>query len=147
MLWCPHNVLTNIFSSFPTHAFPLEIQPYRPPQAVKDAHIAKITSCDDNFAALSSNGELFTFTLPNPSEFDGVLGKEKAGIKPQRVWALRKKFSAVKVCIYCLICTSIHLIGVNNNVGRRPWLRWFHHHMYRIRPCLRSFPKRQEWTE
>ncbi|KAJ6618827.1 hypothetical protein B0H10DRAFT_2028138 [Mycena sp. CBHHK59/15] len=80
---------------FPTNAFPSEIQPYRPPQAIKDAHIAKITSCDDTFAALSSNGELFTFSVPYPSEADGNSGRG-SGFKPQRVWALRKQFSAVR---------------------------------------------------
>ncbi|KAF7311367.1 hypothetical protein MKEN_01038600 [Mycena kentingensis (nom. inval.)] len=77
--------------NFPTQAFPSEIQPYRPPQAMKfmDAHIAKITSSEDTFAALSSNGELFTFSTPDPNEA-GQLSK------PQRVWALRKQFSAVR---------------------------------------------------
>ena len=103
----PHTHI--IHPSFPTQAFPSEIQPYRPPQAVKDAHISKITSCDDVFAALSSNGEVFTFSVPNlgstmenmsgsaPLSSEGRVGGA-APFKPQRVWALRKKFSAVKVC-------------------------------------------------
>ncbi|KAJ7085719.1 hypothetical protein B0H15DRAFT_846085 [Mycena belliarum] len=82
---------------FPTHAFPSEIQPYRPPQVMnlKDAHIAKITSCEDTFAALSCNGELFTFVVPDPSDADTNSGRGQ-GFKPQRVWALRKQFSAVR---------------------------------------------------
>ncbi|KAJ7137732.1 hypothetical protein C8R44DRAFT_766051 [Mycena epipterygia] len=82
---------------FPIHAFPSEIQPYRPPQAMKlkDAHIAKITSSEDAFAALSSNGELFTFSVPEPGETDANAGRG-LGFKPQRVWALRKQFSAVR---------------------------------------------------
>ncbi|KAF7295284.1 hypothetical protein MIND_01067600 [Mycena indigotica] len=79
--------------NFPSHAFPSEIQPYRPPQAKLDAHIAKITSSDDTIAALSSNGELFTFSIPDPGEAE--LGRSHA-FKPQRVWALRKQFSAVR---------------------------------------------------
>lgn len=94
----PLSSLTHAPGSFPTQAFPSEIQPYRPPQAIKDADIAKITSCEDTFAALSSNGELFTFTVPNPSEAERASGKDRSGIKPQRVWALRKQFSAVRVC-------------------------------------------------
>lgn len=70
--------------NFPTQTFPSEIATYRPPQAVRNASIQKITSCENTFAALSSNGELFMFTLPSA----GV-------VKPQRVWALRKQFSAV----------------------------------------------------
>ena len=83
--------------SFPGHAFPLEMRPYRPPQAVQDAKIAKITSCDDLFAALSFNGELFTFSVPNLMEVESSAGKDRPNFKPQRVWALRKKFTAVKV--------------------------------------------------
>ncbi|KAG6914357.1 hypothetical protein DXG01_000829 [Tephrocybe rancida] len=81
---------------FPGHGFPAEMQPYRPPQAIKDAKIAKITSCEDMFAALSYSGELFTFSVANPSEAGAASAKEKSGFKPQRVWALRKKFSSVK---------------------------------------------------
>jgi hypothetical protein len=93
--------------SFPTQDFPSEIQPYRPPQAIKDAHMSKITSCDDVFAALSSNGEVFSFSVPNlGSTMEGLSSslpssESRVGggalFKPQRVWALRKKFSAVKV--------------------------------------------------
>ena len=105
--------------SFPTQAFPSEIQPYRPPQAVKDAHISKITSCDDVFAALSSNGEVFTFSVPNfgstmeslsgsvPLSFEGRVGGG-APFKPQRVWALRKKFSAVKVSFFRMTFSIAH---------------------------------------
>lgn len=82
--------------TFPGHAFPLEMQPYRPPQAIQDAKIAKITSCNDLFAALSFNGEMFTFSVPNLVESDNSLGKDRPNFKPQRVWALRKKFTAVK---------------------------------------------------
>ncbi|KAG6821309.1 hypothetical protein H0H93_000170 [Arthromyces matolae] len=81
--------------TFPGHSFPSEMQPYRPPQAVQDAKIAKITSCDETFAALTFSGELFTFSAANPSD-PGAASKEKSGFKPQRVWALRKKFSSVE---------------------------------------------------
>ncbi|KAF8994964.1 hypothetical protein BDQ17DRAFT_1392318 [Cyathus striatus] len=80
-IWNDRHVRVN----FPAHIFPSEIQPYRPPQATKDSDIKKITTCDDVFAALSSNGEVFIFNAPNAPRF-----------KPQRVWALRKKFSAVR---------------------------------------------------
>lgn len=91
------SVFTFEISSFPGHAFPPEMQPYRPPEAIQDAKITKITSCEDTFAALSFNGELFTFSVPSITEGDGASGKERPSFKPQRVWALRKKFSAVKV--------------------------------------------------
>ncbi|KAF8886287.1 regulator of chromosome condensation 1/beta-lactamase-inhibitor protein II [Infundibulicybe gibba] len=72
---------------FPDHAFPSEIQPYLLPQAIKDTKIAKVTSCDDTFAALASNGELFIFSAPSDST---------VAVKPQRVVALRKQFSPVR---------------------------------------------------
>ena len=90
------------------HAFPSGIQPYRPPQSVKDSHISKITSCDETIAALSSNGEVFIFSAPPPSqstsshaegssvELQQNRNTKPAAFKPQRVWALRKKFSSVK---------------------------------------------------
>ena len=91
------------------HAFPTGIQPYRPPQSVKDSHISKITSCDETIAALSSNGEVFTFSAPPlPPNQSTSSHAESSSVelqnrntrpvtfKPQRVWALRKKFSSVK---------------------------------------------------
>ena len=90
------------------HAFPSGIQPYRPPQSVKDSHISKITSCDETIAALSSNGEVFTFSAPPPPNQSTSSHAESSSVelqnrstkpavfKPQRVWALRKKFSSVK---------------------------------------------------
>ncbi|KAJ7864863.1 hypothetical protein B0H14DRAFT_2735954 [Mycena olivaceomarginata] len=68
---------------FPTHAFPSEIEPYRPPQAMKlkDAHIAKITSSEDTIAALSSNGELFTFPVPDPSDTDANAGRGFSAVR------------------------------------------------------------------
>ena len=82
------------------HTFPSGIQPYRPPQSVKDSHISKITSCDETIAALSSNGEVFTFSAPSSSHADNAAevqnrNTKSATFKPQRVWALRKKFSSV----------------------------------------------------
>lgn len=82
-------LLSHTFLSFPTQTFPSEIVTYRPPQAVRNTSIQKITSCENTFAALSTNGELFTFTLPTTG-----------AVKPQRVWALRKQFSAVTVRLF-----------------------------------------------
>ncbi|KAF7431199.1 hypothetical protein PC9H_006920 [Pleurotus ostreatus] len=76
--------------SFPPHAFPAQIYPYRPPQAATNADIHKVTCCEDNFAALSANGEVFMFSFNSPSSD----GSGRTSVKPQRVWALRKQFSA-----------------------------------------------------
>jgi hypothetical protein len=43
---------------------------------------------------LSTDGELFVFSLP---EAKATSGGEKVVIKPQLVWALRKAFTAIKV--------------------------------------------------
>ncbi|TFY78752.1 hypothetical protein EWM64_g5263 [Hericium alpestre] len=80
--------------NFPAQGFPSEIQAYRPPQAINNASIAKVVSLDNLFAAISSNGEIFTFSPPVDGE--AGLGKDKGVIKPQRVWALRKQWSAVR---------------------------------------------------
>ncbi|KZT01007.1 uncharacterized protein LAESUDRAFT_764135 [Laetiporus sulphureus 93-53] len=84
--------------NFPGHAFPSEIAVYRPPQAMSNNRIEKITSSENLFAALSSNGEVFTFTVPPPPApaADGTPSKQRPSISPKRVWALRKNFSAVK---------------------------------------------------
>ncbi|KAJ3552682.1 hypothetical protein NM688_g4024 [Phlebia brevispora] len=86
--------------NFPQHAFPSEMKTYRPPQAIRNASIDKITSCDSLIAALTSNGELFTFSLgppaPESAANSAFANKSRELVKPQRVWALRKKFSSVK---------------------------------------------------
>ena len=95
--------ISNIFNlcSFPTQTFPSSMPTYRPPQAVRNASIKKVTASPsgEGFAALSENGELFLCTLAERSARES--GQQQSGrdgqIKVQRVWALRKQFSAVKV--------------------------------------------------
>lgn len=84
----------NIKVTFSNQNFPPEFK-YRPPQT--NAKITKIVaSWEGTFAALSTNGEVFTFTVPAPNEaVDSPSGKGGV-VKPQRVWALRKQFSSVK---------------------------------------------------
>jgi hypothetical protein len=60
--------------------------------------IEKVTSCGQTFAALSSIGDVFTFSLPNPAEDVSKDGRDRhVTVKPQLIWALRKSFTAVKV--------------------------------------------------
>ncbi|KAF8549155.1 hypothetical protein OG21DRAFT_1606575 [Imleria badia] len=85
--------------NFPPHAFPSDISTvYRPPQAVRAPAITKLVCCDDLFAALSSNGEVFTFSLPTATEAEGNVhaGGNRGQVKPQRAWALRRQFSSVR---------------------------------------------------
>ena len=60
--------------------------------------IEKVTSCGTSFAALSSIGDVFTFSLPNPAEDVSKDARDRhVTVKPQLIWALRKSFTAVKV--------------------------------------------------
>jgi len=60
--------------------------------------IEKVTSCGQTFAALSSIGDVFTFSLPNPLEDVSKDARDRhVTVKPQLIWALRKSFTAVKV--------------------------------------------------
>ncbi|KAK0467839.1 uncharacterized protein EV420DRAFT_1501521 [Desarmillaria tabescens] len=81
--------------NFPAHGFPQQIQPYRPPQAIKGAHVSKIINCDDTVAALSSNGEIFLLVIPIPTEAEGSPPSSKAFV-PQPAWTLKKQLSAAK---------------------------------------------------
>lgn len=81
--------------NFPAHGFPQQIQPYRPPQAIKGSHVSKITNCDDTVAALSSNGEIFILVIPMPTETETSSATSKAFV-PQPAWTLKKQLSAAK---------------------------------------------------
>lgn len=97
--------------NFPTHTFPSEIQPYRHPMAQNKVSIAKVVHClgEETFATLSTNGEVFTFVLgpPVPSGEHSQTPFGNPG-RPQRVWALRKQFSAVKVCFFSVSLAFIY---------------------------------------
>ncbi|WWC60971.1 uncharacterized protein I303_103548 [Kwoniella dejecticola CBS 10117] len=88
---------TSFKISFSTPRVLSEAFPFRPPQATLKPMIRKVTSCGTSFAALSSIGDVFTFSLPNPLD---DLPKDARGghvsVKPQMIWALRKSFTAVQ---------------------------------------------------
>ncbi|OCF55793.1 hypothetical protein L486_06545 [Kwoniella mangroviensis CBS 10435] len=88
---------TSFKISFSTPRVLSEAFPFRPPQATLKPMIKKVTSCGTSFAALSSIGDVFTFSLPNPLD---DLPKDARGghvsVKPQMIWALRKSFTAVQ---------------------------------------------------
>jgi hypothetical protein len=66
---------------------------YRPPQAARAITTARILCNENTFAAVSSAGEIFTFNAPTPP----LPGERPLPVQPQRVWALRKQWSAVHV--------------------------------------------------
>ena len=77
--------------------------PFRPPQSTLKPAIQKVTSCGQTFAALSTIGDVFTFSLPNPAEDVSKEARDRhVTVKPQLIWALRKSFTAVKVSLGCL---------------------------------------------
>lgn len=132
--------------SFPTHIFPSEIQTYRPPMANNNASIAKVVCHEGSgtFAALSLNGEMFTFSLNAPPVLTDGSIHDKHLIKPQRIWALRKQFSAVKVnsipVYLSLLFTYIPC------AGRRPRCRWGYRTLHRVWSCLCPQPQPQSRT-
>lgn len=107
-----------MLDSFPSHGFPHEIQPYRPPQAVKGAHISKVTCCEETVAALSSNGEVFTLAVPAPIDSDNTPFSLK-GFTPQPAWSLKKQLSAAKVhspsMTYAFMLTKTQDVAVGND--------------------------------
>lgn len=76
----------------PTH-LPLDFLAYCPPQAARTITTTRIFCNENTFATVSSAGEIFTFNAPALS-----LSQERLPpVQPQRVWALRKQWSAVRV--------------------------------------------------
>jgi hypothetical protein len=77
---------------------------YRPPQAARTTTTTRIFCNENTFATVSSAGEIFTFSAPAPPSS----GERQLPVQPQRVWALRKQWSAVHVshqsCLFFLKC-------------------------------------------
>lgn len=76
----------------PTH-LPLDFLAYHPPQAARAITTTRIICNENLFATVSSAGEVFTFYAPTPF----LPGERPSPVQPQRVWALRKQWSAVHV--------------------------------------------------
>ena len=93
------------------------------------ATITKLSTCDNIFGALSIDGELFTFSPPEPK---ATSGGEKIAIKPQLVWALRKAFTAVKVSKGASKIASTPTLPVGFLSGSG----WIHHPLHGIRSCF-----------
>ncbi|GAA6003739.1 hypothetical protein JCM10207_003573 [Rhodosporidiobolus poonsookiae] len=87
-----HGVYVRV--AFPLTPFPSKIVAYRPPQVSSTPSIRKMASCGNTFAALSSLGDVFTFTLDTASSGDGTASPARLAPKPQRIWNLRRKFTA-----------------------------------------------------
>ncbi|KAM0792087.1 hypothetical protein ACM66B_004791 [Microbotryomycetes sp. NB124-2] len=83
--------------SFPATPFPVGMQPYRPPHAESKLMIKKIVSSGTQFVALSSLGDVFSFSLETAatSSVESPHALARLAPKPQRIWSLRRKFTAV----------------------------------------------------
>jgi hypothetical protein len=114
----------------PPTRLPLDFLAYRPPQAARVITTARILCNEDMFAAVSSAGEIFTFNTPTTP----LPGERPPPVQPQRVWALRRQWSAVHVRIN-MSCFS-HTLK-KRFIGRGPrWQRLAHHmHPVRARFC------------
>ncbi|KAI9453100.1 hypothetical protein BJY52DRAFT_1290801 [Lactarius psammicola] len=78
--------------TFPSPArLPSDFLAYRPPQAARTITTARIFCNGSTFATVSSAGEIFTFNVPTPPSPN----ERPLPIQPQRVWTLRKQWSAV----------------------------------------------------
>jgi hypothetical protein len=83
--------------NFSTPRILQESFPYKPPQSSLKPAITKVTSCGPTFAALSTIGDVYTFSLPNPLEDISKEARDRhVTVKTQLIWALRKRFTAVR---------------------------------------------------
>lgn len=102
---------THFRINFPLARFSSSISVFRPRQVQPKTLISKLSSSGNTFSALSDMGDLFTFNLEHPSEYGntGPPGRAPASSvstaktsaaqsapKPQLLWSVRKKFSAVR---------------------------------------------------
>ncbi|EPQ30341.1 uncharacterized protein PFL1_01867 [Pseudozyma flocculosa PF-1] len=126
--------------NFPLSRFSSDISVFRPRQVQPKSWITKLTSSGNTFAALSDMGDLFTFNLEHPSEYGGAGGGRGGGgggaasghqgkmaaaqsaPRPQLVWSVRKKFTAVRdVAIgsdgSIILCTESGHVYVRSRKG------------------------------
>ncbi|KAI0291504.1 hypothetical protein B0F90DRAFT_1823827 [Multifurca ochricompacta] len=97
---------------------PLDFLAYRPPQASRTITTAQVFCNESMFSTVSSAGEIFTFNVPTPP----APGERPIPVQPQRVWALRKQWSAVHDAALgsdgsLIICTESGHVFVRSRSG------------------------------
>ncbi len=86
---------THLRVTFPSPTrIPSDFLAYRPPQAARAITTARIFCNESTFGTVSSAGEIFTFNIPPPP----APNERLVPVQPQRIWVLRKQWSAVHVC-------------------------------------------------
>lgn len=78
--------------TFPSPQIHVDPSLFRPRQSNTKPTIRRLTCAGTLFAALSQLGDLFTFTLEHPS----TTGAKPVPPRPQLVWGVRRKLSAVR---------------------------------------------------
>jgi hypothetical protein len=116
---------------------PSDFLAYRPPQAARVVTTARIFCNESTFATVPSTGEIFTFNNPTPP----APNERLLPIQPQRVWTLRKQWSAVHV--RCLFGSLSSFPGIESSIGRSPRRGRIAHYLHRVRACFRAVTKRQ----
>ena len=88
-------------AAFPMSRFPPSMQVYRPPGISARPTIFKVTGSGSTFIALSTRGDVFSWTLDNPA-LEGASASFAApgagtgrDVKPVRIWEDRRTFTAV----------------------------------------------------
>ena len=100
--------------AFPLSVFPSRMLVYHPPNCDAKSSIRKLAACGNTFAALSSHGDVFTFSLEGGSNASAGPASGMSGYatppggagshtptngrvvpKTQRVWNIRRSFTAV----------------------------------------------------
>ncbi|SOV09342.1 uncharacterized protein UDID_04189 [Ustilago sp. UG-2017a] len=101
---------THFRINFPLARFSSSISVFRPRQVQPKTLISKLSSSGNTFSALSDMGDFFTFNLEHPSEYGNTGTPARAPTsasaakssaaqlapKPQLLWSVRKKFTAVR---------------------------------------------------
>ncbi|KIY64568.1 hypothetical protein CYLTODRAFT_401654 [Cylindrobasidium torrendii FP15055 ss-10] len=108
--------------NFPAHGFPHAMQPYRPPQAARGAHTIKITSCDETIAALSSDGQVFAFSIPPPAITEPAASTTHKAFQPYTVWTPRMQHMSARDAAVgnngtVIICTKSGHIFIPSKKG------------------------------
>ncbi len=119
---------------------PSDFLAYRPPQAARAITTARIFCNESTFATVSSAGEIFTFNVPTPP----APSERPLPIQPQRIWTLRKQWSAVHVC-RPFGSLSHPPEAKKVLIGRSPRRGRLAHYLHRVRACFRAVTK--QWLQ
>ena len=123
----------------PPTRLPSDFLAYRPPLAARAVTTSRIFCNESTFATVSSAGEIFTFNPPTSP----ASNERHPPIQPQRVWTLRKQWSAVHVRYPFRSPLSPETEGVL--IGRCPLRGRLARYLHRVRACFRAVTK--QWLK